>query len=49
MLKFIEMTVVAHDIGSPDNDGTINELIVIRVGGDKIETIGRIYSSLMWL
>ena len=35
--KFLEVAVVAHDIGSPGSNGTVNKFIIVGVGSDKVE------------
>ena len=42
------MAVVAHDISGSGNDGTIDELVIVRVGGDEVETVGRIDALQIW-
>ena len=36
------MAIVAHNISGSGNDGTVNELVVVRVGSDEVETVGGI-------
>ena len=40
--QFTVVAVVADDIGGSSCDGAVHELIIIRVGSDEIEAIGRI-------
>lgn len=33
------MTVITNNIGSTSSNGTINELVIVRVSGDEVKTI----------
>ena len=42
------MAVVANDVSGSSNDGTIDELVIVRVGGNEVETVGRIDALHIW-
>ena len=42
VLELVKVAVIAHDVCGPCDDSTVHELIVIRVGGDKVEAISGI-------